>query len=121
MSFRLASSLVALVCLILFFALLIAPQLYTPTYGVAADAGAQFMTRRASPMFLGFAVIFWLSRGSDPSAARDAIIYGGAAAFVGVALTGVFAWTSGVASFAILIAAILECALAAVLLVSKRN
>lgn len=60
--FRRISVLTALICAVLFALLLLSPASYVATYGVVADAGGMFMVRRASPMFLGFAVMLWLAR-----------------------------------------------------------
>lgn len=103
--FRKISILTALICAVLFALLLLSPASYVGTYGVGADAGGMFMVRRASPMFLGFAVMLWLARNTGPSPLRNALSWGIAAAFAGVALTGMFEYLRGVASGAILIAA----------------
>ena len=55
--FRSISVLTALICAVLFALLLLSPASYIVTYGVSADAGSMFMVLRASPMFLGFAVM----------------------------------------------------------------
>jgi hypothetical protein len=64
-------------------------------------------------MFLGFAVILWLARGAGPSPLRDAIAFGVAAMFAGIAATGVSAWAAGIAAPLILAAAVAELAIAA--------
>jgi len=56
-------------------------------------------------MFLGFAVMLWLARDTGPSPLRNALCWGIAGAFSGVAFTGLFKYLRGVASGAILIAA----------------
>ena len=71
--FRSISVLTALICAVLFTLLLLSPASYIATYGVSADAGSMFMVRRASPMFLGFAVMLWLARDTGPSLIRNAL------------------------------------------------
>ncbi|MCO4848455.1 MAG: hypothetical protein KC448_10845 [Yoonia sp.] len=111
--FRIISILTALICVVLFALLLLSPVSYPGTYGVNADAGALFMGRRASPMFLGFAVMLWLARDTGPSVLRDALCWGIAAAFAGVALTGTFEYLRGLANAVILAAAAGELLIAA--------
>ena len=102
--FRSISVLTALICAVLFALLLLSAASYIATYGVGADAGSMFMVRRASPIFLGFAVMLWLARDIGPSPIRNALCCGIAAAFAGIAFTGVFEYMRSVASAAILIA-----------------
>jgi hypothetical protein len=56
----------AVLCAVLFAVFLIAPGLYVGLYGAPADAGATFLGRRASPLFLGLAVFFWVLRDIGP-------------------------------------------------------
>jgi len=79
------------------------------------------MTRRASPLFLGFALVLWAAASAPRSALRDAIALAMAVTFVGVAFTGLSAWIAGTASWTILGAAIGECAIAAVLWFTRKN
>ncbi len=74
--FRSISVLTALICAVLFALLLLSPASYIATYGVGADAGSMFMVRRASPMFLGFAVMLRLARDTGPSPVRNALCWG---------------------------------------------
>lgn len=106
--FRIISILVGAICLVLFGLLLLAPASYVGTYGVASDPEVAFMVRRASPMFLGFAVMLWFARDATPSPLRNALAWSIAAAFAGVALTGIFEFSRGGASGMILVAAMGE-------------
>lgn len=121
MSFALVARGVAVVCAVLFVILCFFPASYAPTYGVAADEAAQFITRRASPMFIAVAVVLWAAASAQRSALRDAIAGGVAVTFVAIAATGILAWGQGVASAAILVAAALECAMAAALWLTRKN
>lgn len=114
--FRIISILVAAVCLVLFALLLFAPTSYVGSYGVASDTEVAFMVRRASPMFLGFAVMLWCARNAGPSPLRNALAFGISVAFSGVALTGVFEFSRGGANNMILIAAAGELLIAALFL-----
>lgn len=111
--FRTISILTALICFVLFALLLLSPASYVGTYGIAIDAGSMFMVRRASPTFLGFAVLLWLARDAESTPFRNAICWGIAAAFAGVAVTGIFEYVRGVANGVILIAATGEFVIAA--------
>ncbi len=121
MSFAFTSRLIAWIFAILFAILCFFPAAYAPTYGVAASEGVQFLTRRASPMFIGTAVILWVAATAPRSALRDAVALGVAAMCIGIAVTGVVAWGQGAASPAILVAALLECLMAAALWVTRKN
>ena len=121
MSFALAARIVAAVCVVLFVILTVFPSLYTPTYGVPADQGVQFMTRRASPMFLGTAVVLWAAARSPPTSLRDAVAFGVAVIFAGIAVTGVLAFVQGIAAPTVLVAAAFECLAAGVLVAVRKN
>lgn len=118
-SFRLTCSLLALVWFVLFAVLCIAPALYAPTYGIEASEGVQFITRRASPMFLGFAILLWALRDEAPSRLRDMVVIAMVAAFIGISLTGLYDFVRGYASQTIAIAALLETLMAVVLMRSN--
>lgn len=121
MTFLITARLVAIVFAVLFAILCFVPAAYAPTYGVAADEAVQFITRRASPMFIGPAIILWVAASAPRSLLRDAVAVGVALTCVGIAATGVLAWAQGIASPAILIAAVLECVMAAALLLTRKN
>ena len=115
-SFRLTCSLLALVWFVLFAVLCIAPSLYAPTYGIEASEGVQFITHRASPMFLGFAILLWVLRDEAPSRLRDMVVIAMVAAFIGISLTGLYDFVRGYASQTIAIAALIETLMAVVLM-----
>ena len=121
MSFALVARIVAVICAVLFVILLVFPAVYAPTYGVVADTGAQFITRRAAPMFIAPVVILWFAAQAPDSPLRHAVALGFALAFVGIAATGVAEYLAGTSSAAILIAALGECLIAAALWVTRKN
>lgn len=121
MTFGFAARAVATVCAVLFVVFAVFPALYAPTYGVTADEGVQFMTRRAAPMFIGPAVILWCAASSPRTPLRDAVAAGVSLIFLGIAFTGVIAFVQGVAAPAILIAAAFECLAAGVLWMVRKN
>jgi hypothetical protein len=116
MNFSLIARIVAAVCMVLFALFCFVPQLYAPTYGVEADAGAVFITRRASPMFFGLALILWVTSSEPVSRLRDMVVIATAVIFAGVATTGLLAYLSGQANQTILVAALAEGVLASLLL-----
>ncbi len=108
MTFQLACRITALVGVILFVILVAVPGSYTANYGVAADVGGSFMGRRASPLFLGLAVLLWgLSQNQDRDVQRVVCICM-IITFAGVALTGISAFLGGIASSVVLLAAVGE-------------
>ncbi|QEE35465.1 hypothetical protein FTO60_06950 [Octadecabacter sp. SW4] len=121
MSFALVARIVAAICAVLFVILLLFPATYAPTYGVAADMGVQFITRRAAPMFIAPAVILWCAASAPDTPLRRAVALGIALSFVGIAATGLAAYLAGTASAAILIAALGECLMAAALWATRKN
>ena len=121
MTYTFVARALSVVLFVLFVLLLVFPALYTPTYGVVADEGVQFMTRRAAPMFAGPAIILWVAATAPRSALRDAVSLGIVVIFVGIALTGVSAFSQGVAAPTVLIAAIFECLAAGALWAVRKN
>ncbi|MFZ3582706.1 hypothetical protein ACOI1H_11105 [Loktanella sp. DJP18] len=109
--FGVLCSMTAVLSLSLCAVLLIAPDRYVDLYGLAADQGGVFMGRRAAPLLLGLAVFFWVMRDAGPGPMRDATAFAAALTFCGIAATGAWAYVTGTASFAILVAAALETAI----------
>lgn len=77
---------------------LLLPEAMLGRWGVQTDPVGLFLGRRYGAMLLGYAVILWLGRAAGPSAARTAILAGGAfvTCFIalvsaGGALTGIVA------------------------------
>ena len=106
-------------CLALCAVLLVSPGLYTRLYGVTADAGGTFLGRRAAPLFLGLAVFFWVLRDVGQGPLQDATAWAAALIFAGIAVTGIWAYLGGTASRGILVAAMIEIAIAVAFLFSR--
>ena len=118
--FRWVALLNAVICLALFPLLLLSPGSYVEAYGVAADPGADFLGRRASPMFLGLAVLFWMIRDAPPGPARRAVAWGVALMWVGIGLTGIYEFIRDTASSYTVVAAVIEAVLAGMLVAADR-
>lgn len=121
MTFKNIARLIALISIGLFLFLGFFPQAYAPTYGVAADEGVQFLTRRAAPMFVAPAIILWVASTSPRGALRDAVASGVALTWLGVAISGVVAFSQGIANPMILAAAAVECVMAVLLWTTRKN
>jgi hypothetical protein len=121
MTFQLISRLVAAVCAVLFAIFLFAPQVYSPLYGVETNVSAQFMTRRAAPMFLAAMIILWAASSARRSPLRDAVALGVAAMFAGVCITGLIALMQGIATSMVLMAALGEALIPVLLLSTCKN
>ncbi|WP_019955081.1 hypothetical protein [Yoonia vestfoldensis] len=119
--FRIAAGVTAVVFLVLFVILLVAGRAYVTTYGVAPSDGADFLARRAAPLFAGLAVMLWLLRGLPVGTARDGVCYGLATVWFGIAATGVYEFTMGQAEATILIAATAEVIGGAVFVLVRRR
>ena len=103
--FRLACSLTALVCAVLFLVFLVVPGQYIAGYGVLADTSGVFLGRRVSPMFLGLGIMLWMVRDQFDPVVQRAVCWSMIAVFAGIALTGLWAFASGLAGQTILLAA----------------
>ena len=119
--YKTACTLTALVCLVLFIIFVTIPGSYTAGYGVPADAGGAFLGRRASPMLLGLAILLWMLRDQSDVGVQRAVALAMAVSFAGIALTGVYAFMTGVASQTIVIAALGELVIAGAFLVIMRR
>lgn len=120
-NFRIACLVTMIVCLAVFAILLVAPLSYVGGYGASADAGADFMGRRAAPIFLGLALVTGLLRGSIDLTVQWAVSWAVIVAFLGTALTGIYAYAQGDAAQPILIAAFGEILIAGIFAVSLRR
>ena len=120
-NFRIACLIAMIVCLVVFATLLIAPANYVGGYGASGDAGAEFMGRRAAPVFLGLALVTGLLRGSIDLTVQWAVSWAVIVAFVGTAVTGTYAYLQGDASQNILVASFGEMLIAGIFLISLQR
>lgn len=105
----------------LFLVLCFAPQVYLAGYDIEQTDSALFITRRASPMFLGLAYMMWAIRNMDPSPARRVITDGCAVLLLGIAVTGLYALATGAVGLKILVGAAVEIPFAAALLAVRNK
>lgn len=110
--FLVVGAFVALIGLVL----LVAPESYFQLYAIDYVPGMDFPARRFAPAVLALGALLISARRleSGPFVATLSLI--SALAFLGVAVTGVQAWSAGIARPAILGAAVLEIAIALVFL-----
>lgn len=105
----------------LFAVLIAAPDAYVRTFGLPPDAGAEFVGRRAAPVFLGLAVMCWSLRGLEAGPARRGFCLGMAVLWAGIAVTGLWDFWSGEAGAGILVAAFVEAGFCAAFLATLRQ
>ncbi len=96
--------------------LLVAPGSYFQLYAVTYVPGMDFPARRFAPAVLALGALLLVARRLDPGPFVATLCLICALAFLGVAATGVAAWTSNIARPAILGAAALELVIAGVFL-----
>lgn len=96
--------------------LLVAPHSYFQLYATAYDPGMDFPARRFSPAVLALGVVLVLARSLPPGPFLARLCLICAVAFLGVAATGLIAWSQGIARPAIIGAAALEGTVAALFL-----
>lgn len=120
-TYRLACSIGALVCVILFAIFLVAPGSYMAGYGVSPDQSGLFLGTRAAPLFLGLAAFCWLLRGNTDPQVRWAVSLSMSLTFLGIAVTGLWDFWQGEAANMIVLAAFGETALAAIFIVGMRS
>ncbi len=88
------------------------PQPVLSSWGVQANDVTVYIARRYGSQFFGYAVILWMSRATESSAARSAILAGGAVVTSVIAIVSVVGIMIGVVGFSIWSAALIEVLLA---------
>ncbi|MBB5721572.1 hypothetical protein FHS72_001184 [Loktanella ponticola] len=114
MTFRIACTAAAVLLAGLFVIMLVSAQSYAGRYGVFSGVGGDFLGRRASPAFLGLAMLLWLLRDHGDVQVQRAVCYSAIAVFGGIAVTGFWAYFDGTASGRVAVIALLDAAAAAV-------
>ena len=96
--------------------LLVAPQSYFQLYATDYVSGMDFPARRFSPAVLALGAVLILARSLQPGPFLASLCLICALAFLGVAGTGLLAWSQGIARPSILGAAAIEVVIAALFL-----
>ena len=104
----------AFLCLGLFFTLLLFPDLIYWLFQVEESESSSFMLRRAAMLFLGLAVITWLSRLEGQSTARQAICLGLSVTMLALGLLGGAEYLRGAAGPGIGVAVVGEILIATI-------
>ncbi len=112
--YRNLSTATAGLSLALFGCLLFAPGLIFLLFGMPGGESAEIMSRRASMLFLGFAIICWLARNAEDSVLRQALSAGLSAAMLGLAGTGLFELVRGAVGPGVLLAVAAEVAIGSI-------
>ncbi len=110
--FLVVGAFVALIGLVL----LVAPESYFQLYAIDYVPGMDFPARRFASAVLALGALLISARRLEPGPFVASLSLISALAFLGVAATGVQAWSAGIARPAILGAAVLEIAVALVFL-----
>ena len=121
LSFRMIAMVYAAFCIAVGIVWFMDVTLYTATYGVDVGPAAAFFGQRVAPVVIGLGIMLYLARNEPPSPLRRILCIGVALVFGGVALTGLMAFATGQASFAILVAAATEIAAAALILMVAQD
>ena len=121
MTYKLMASLTGALFAVLAAAFLIAPDLVTSGWGLSLENESAFMGQRLAAAFAGFAVMGFLSRSLEPSPARRAIALGITTSMVIVAVVGLAGLARGIVGPGILLAVLVELALAVGLIATGRH
>ena len=111
-TFKILSYVTALVYSALFLMLLFFPSYFLDDVGLQRSDSASFLSRRAAMLMLGFAVLSFFGRNASHSIARQAIVLSIAVGMTGLATLGIFEFSRGFASAAILQPVFVESTLA---------
>ncbi len=88
------------------------PREMLASWGVQGNDVAEYMARRYGGEFFGYATILWLARNAASSAARTAILSGGAAVTTVLTFVSLLGALSGVVGPAVWSAVVIEAVLA---------
>ena len=94
----------AFIALLLFTVLLLCPSILFMLFGIENNSSASFISRRASMLFLGLAVLLWSSRHAENSETRQTICLSMVISMFALALLGLFELVFGQAELGILLA-----------------
>jgi hypothetical protein len=111
-NFKTLNLITSLMSFVLFVSLLVIPEPIFWLFQVEGNNSAFFISRRAAMLFLGIAVISFLSRSAKNSDTRQAIILGFACSMLGLVLLGLFEFLRGYVGAGIFLAMSAEAFLA---------
>ena len=104
LSFKTLNFITMGVSVILSIILLFFPKVIFLLFGIDGNESADFISRRASMFFIGYAIICYFSRNSKPSESRQSISLGIAFSMLGFAILGTFEFLRGFAGAGIFLA-----------------
>nr|WP_298137676.1 hypothetical protein [uncultured Pseudomonas sp.] len=107
-SFRLVSTLTAVIASLLFIVLLFVPEIAFSLFAIEENQSAFFIARRAAMLFLGIAVVAWVGRDAPHSASRQALCIGLTVAMLALVVLGTAELIRGFAGVGILLAVFTE-------------
>ncbi len=108
LNYRLISLLSSSISFALFMCLLFLPEPIFWLFQIEGSESAYFISRRASILFLGYAVISYFSRFAENSEIRQAIILGYMFLWLGLAVLGLFEFLRAYVGVGIFLAIIAE-------------
>lgn len=101
--------------------LLFAPQVYLRLFVVEYEAGMDFAARRFAPAVLGLGILALYARNLPQGRFLTVFCLVTGLAFLGVAATGLHAWSNNLAQPAIVVAAAIEVILAILFVLAART
>lgn len=108
LSYSLVSKLASALCFILFATLLLVPGLIYWIFELVGNDVSDLMAKRAAMLFLGIAVLIFLSRNASPSQLRANLCFGLAVMMAGLAGVGLFEFFRGAVGIGIWLAIMTE-------------
>lgn len=108
LSFYRLSVITAILFFLLAIVWLFAPTQLLSVWGLELTIAAGLVGRRASALYAGIAVMFYMARNAEHSTARTALIYGMITSCLILAFLGVYEFCIGHASSGILAAVLIE-------------
>ena len=115
LSFRTLSSFTSLLCFLLAIVWGFLPDALLAVWSIEYSEVAGFVARRSAVLFAALGVMFYLVRTAPPSLGRNALSNGFIVGCFGLAVLGFAEWLNGHAGPGILLAVLVEFALAWIL------
>jgi len=121
MIYRPLLSLGGVFAIVLGLLVIVAPHLYLGVYLSSFSPEIGFGAQRFAPVIIGLGALLWAARGLEPGPVPSTLCAIAALVWAGVAATGVYHYSVGIAGFGILIAALAEVFLAALFWLASRQ